>query len=193
MHTQCAPQRKEGKTDMPLPRRKDDGTGGASVLDIMKARVKLSDVEEHVEQFSVNRKSDGATFTLDPRFKCTVEIVDDYDDGTNNGATFFESLKYKQTNDGRWENQENNKLRMLAKAVKPGYFEDESIPELTEEDLEVFEMHCRVKPKKNPNTGQIVGSTIDWETMKPLPAQKAAAQAAQEPEIDESDFDDIPF
>jgi len=29
--------------------------------------------------------------------------------------------------------------------------------------------------------------------MKPPPAQKAAATAAQEPEIDESDFDDLPF
>jgi len=174
---------------MPLPRRKDDGRGGAPVLDIMKARVgELSDVEEHVEPFSVSRKSDGATFTLDPQFKCTVEIVDDYDDGTNNGATFFESFKYKQANDGRWENQENGKLGMLAKAITPGYFEDESIPELTEEDLEGFEMHCRIKPKKNPSTGAVADSTIDWETMQALPKKTTGAAAAEEDE----DFSDLP-
>jgi hypothetical protein len=175
---------------MPLPRSKDDGTGRAPVLDIMKARVKLTDVVEHTEPFTVTRKSDNATFTLDPQFKCTVEVIDDYDDGADNGETFFESFKYKQTKDGEWINQENSKLGMLTKAAKPGYFDDESIPALTAEDLEGFEMHCRVKPKKNPNTGKIVGSTIDWETMKPLPTQKVATAVAGE---DEDWDDDIPF
>jgi hypothetical protein len=180
---------------MPLPRKKDDGTGGAPVLDIMKARVRLFDVEEYTEPFAVERKSDGATFTLDPQFKCTVEVIDDYDDGTANGATFFESFRYKQTKDGEWINQENSKLGMLTKARKPGYFDDESIPALTKEDLEDFEMHCRIKPKKNPNTGKVIGSTIDWETMKPLPTQKVAASssASEEPGIDDPDWEDIPF
>ncbi|MDQ3637814.1 MAG: hypothetical protein M3426_07440, partial [Actinomycetota bacterium] len=31
------------------------------------------------------------------------------------------------------------------------------------------------KPKKNPQTGQVTGSTIDWETMRPLRPKKAAA------------------
>lgn len=77
---------------------------------------------------------------------------------------------------------------MLTNVIKPGYFEDESIPELTAEDLEGFEMLCRIKPKKNPNTGQVIGSTIDWETMRPLPAKKTAAVT-----VDEEEFDDIPF
>jgi hypothetical protein len=149
---------------MPLPRKKDDGTGGAPVLDIMKARVKLLDVEEYTEPFTVTRKSDGATFTLDPQFKCTVEVIDYYDEGRDNCEKFFESFRYKQTKEGVWHNQENSKLGMLTKAVKPGYFDDESIPALTKGDLEGFEMHCRVKPKKNPNSGKIIGSTIDWET-----------------------------
>lgn len=42
---------------------------------------------------------------------------------------------------------------MLTEVVKPGYFEDDSIPELTEDDLEGFEFVCRIKPKKNPQTG----------------------------------------
>jgi hypothetical protein len=39
-------------------------------------------------------------------------------------------------------------------------------------------MFCRIKPKKNPTTGQVTGSTIDWETMRPLRPRKAAVVAA---------------
>jgi hypothetical protein len=51
---------------MPLPRKKDNGSNGAPVLDILRAHVKLTDVEEYTEPFTVTRKSDGAEFTLDP-------------------------------------------------------------------------------------------------------------------------------
>jgi len=98
---------------MPLPRAKDDGSGGAPVLDIMKARVRLFDVEEYTEPFTVERKSDGATFTLNPQFKCSVEVVDDYDDGTDNGAKFFESFKYKQAKDGSWHTRRIASLECL--------------------------------------------------------------------------------
>jgi hypothetical protein len=74
--------------------------------------------------------------------------------------------------------------------VKPGYFEDDSIPELDAEDLEGFEMLCRIKPKKNPSTGAVTGSTIDWETMQPLPTKETVAAAAVE---EDGDFSDIPF
>ena len=182
---------------MPLPRKKDDGTNGAPVLDIMKARVKLLDVEEYVEPHTVTRKSDGTEFTLDPQFKCTVEVVDDYDDGSGNAEKFFEAFKYKNTKkdkSGDWINSENSKLGALTNVVKPGYFEDDAIPELEAGDLEGFEMICRVKPSKNPNSGQITGSTIDWETMKPLPNKKVAAVQAFETEEDpEEEFNEIPF
>ncbi len=153
--------------------------------------MRLIDVEEHVEPFTVTRKSDGAQFTLDPCFKCTVEVVDDNRDGSDDGAKFFEQFKYKQDDAGEWFNKENSKLGMLTSVVKPGYFSDDSIPELDASDLEGFEMLCRIKPKKNPNTGQVTGSTIDWETMQPLPSKKAAAVGG--PAVDEEDFDDIPF
>jgi hypothetical protein len=74
--------------------------------------------------------------------------------------------------------------------VKPGYFEDDSIPELDEDDLEGFEMLCRIKPKKNPATGAVTGSTVDWETMQLLPAKEKVATAAAE---EDADFSDIPF
>ncbi len=175
---------------MPLPRKKDAGSSGAPVLDLLNAHVRLIDVEEHVEPYTVTRKSDGRAFTLDPQFKCSVLVVDDGADGTSNDATFYESFRYKQDKEGDWINQENSKLGALTVVVKPGYFEDDSIPEIDDDDLEGFELMCRVKPKKNPSTGAVTGSTVDWETMRPLPnKEKVAAAAAEE----EGDFSDIPF
>jgi hypothetical protein len=181
---------------MPLPRSKDAGSSGAPVLDILNAHVRLIDVEEHVEPYAVTRKSDGMSWTFDPDFSCTVEIVDDGQDGAQNGTKFFESFKYKNTKkdkSGDWENKPNSKLGALTEVVKPGYFEDDSIADLTEDDLEGFEMLCRIKPKKNPNTGAVIGSTIDWETMQRLPQRKPVAAAPVE-EADglDGDFKDIP-
>jgi hypothetical protein len=178
---------------MPLPRKKDDGSSGAPVLNILRTHVRLTDVEEHIEPYTVTRKSDGRTFTLDPSFNVTVEVVDDGQDGTDNGAKFFEAFKYKNTQkdgSGDWINQENSKLGALTEVVKPGYFEDDSIPELDEDDLAGFEMLCRIKPKKNPATGAVTGSTIDWETMQPLPAKEKVAAAAAE---EDGEFSDMPF
>ncbi len=182
---------------MPLPRSKDDGTGGAPVLNLGNARVKLLDVEEFEKPYTVTRKSDGAEFTFDPCFKCTVEVVHDGKDGADNGATFFESFKYKNSSKdktGEWFNKQNSKLGALTEVVKPGYFDNDSIAELDSDDLEGFEMLCRVKPSKNPSTGAIAGSTIDWETMQPAPTPEkvAATTAAWVAEVEE-DFDEIPF
>jgi hypothetical protein len=177
---------------MPLPRKKDDGAGGAPVLDILNAHVRLTDVVEHTDPYAVTRKSDGRTFTLDPAFNCTVEIIDDRQGGDDNGATFFEAFKYKnieKDKSGEWINQENSKLGALTNVVKPGYFDNDSIPALTEDDLEGFEMMCRIKPKKNPSTGAVTGSTVDWETMRPLPTKQKVAAAVDE----EEDWADIPF
>jgi hypothetical protein len=177
---------------VPLPRKKDAGGSGALVLDIPNAHVRLTDVEEHVEPHTVTRKSDGRTFTLDPAFNCTVEVVDDGQGGAGNGARFFEAFKYKNTEkdgSGDWINQENSKLGALTEVVKPGYFDDDSISELEASDLEGFEMMCRIKPKKNPSTGAVTGSTIDWETMQRIPTKETGASLAAE----EDDSSDIPF
>jgi hypothetical protein len=176
---------------MPLPRKKDDGSTGAPVLNILRAHVRLTDVEEHIEPFTVTRKSDGAEFNYDPQFSCTVEVIDDGADGTDNDQKFFEKFKYKKDKNGEWHNQENSKLGSLTNVIKPGYFEDTSILALEAPDLEGFEMLCRIKPKKNQG-GAITGSTIEWDTMQPLPSEakeKVAATVAEE----EDDFNDIPF
>jgi hypothetical protein len=174
---------------MPLPRKSDAGSSGAPVLNLLRAHVRLTDVVEYTEPFTVTRKSDGATFTLDPQFKGTVEVIDDGQGGDDNRAKFFESFRYKQDKNGAWVNQENSKLGMLTNVVKPGYFEDPSIPDLGAEDLEGFEMLCRIKAKKN-SSGQATGSTIEWDTMQPLPKkEKVVASAVEE----EDDFSDIPF
>jgi len=124
---------------MPLPRKKDAGSSGAAILNLMRAHIRLLDVEEYTEPYTGTRRSDGATFTLDPRFSCTVEIIDDGQGGADNGSRFFESFRYKQSPDGGWFNQQNSKFGLLTEIVKPGYFDDPSIPELTESDLEGFE------------------------------------------------------
>src|SRR5215218_5570529 len=137
----CQPPSERKATHMPLPRKKDaGGSSGAPVLDLLNAHVRLLDVEEYTEPFTVTRKSDGATFTLDPQFKCSVEVVDDGQGGASgaNGATFFESFRYKRNKDGEWINQDNSKLGMLTEVVKPGYYDDDTIPDLTEDDLEGF-------------------------------------------------------
>jgi hypothetical protein len=172
---------------MPLPRKKDEGSSGAPVLNILRAHVRLTDVEEHTEPFTVTRKSDGAEFTYDPQFSCTVEVIDDGTDGADNGQKFFEKFKYKKDKNGEWHNQENSKLGSLTEVIKPGYFEDPSIPELEASDLEGFEMLCRIKPKKNQG-GTVTGSTIEWDTMQPLPTKKKPVAAVAD---DESDS--IPF
>ena len=190
---------------MPLPRKKDDATtGGAPILNIPRAHVKLFDVEEYEKPYAVERKRDGAKFTLDPGFNCNVEVLNDHRDGSDNGTRFFESFKYKQDRKtGKWFNKENSKLGSVTKVVKPGYFQDETISPLMADDLEGFEMICRVKPKKNPTNGEVVGSTIDWETMEALPSKRkkkpadreaAPAQTDAEPEdLNEDEWSDIPF
>ena len=60
---------------------------------------------------------------------------------------------------------------MLTNVVKPGYFEEPPSPISTAEDLEGFEMLCRIKPKKNP-PGSDIGSTIEWDTMQALPKRE---------------------
>lgn len=185
---------------MPLPRQTDDGSGGAPVLDILRAHVRLFDVEEHEKPYTVTRKSDGAEFQKDPGFTCTVEVLDDGSDQSDRGVTFFENFRYKNTKkdkSGDWINKENSKLGQLTNVVKPGYFEDESIPDLTAADLEDFELICRLKPRKDPSSGKIRGTTIDWETMQAVPKEPMAvvSETAQEAgkDDDEDIFDDIPF
>jgi len=175
---------------MPLPRKKDAGSSGAAILNLMRAHIRLLDVEEYTEPYTGTRRSDGATFTLDPRFSCTVEIIDDGQGGTDNGSRFFESFRYKQSPDGGWFNQQNSKLGLLTEIVKPNYFDDPSIPELTAEDLERFELLCSIKPKRNPSTGAVTGSTIDWETMMPLPSTEKVRAAAEQ---EEQDWEGLPF
>ena len=154
---------------MPLPRKKDEGTA-APVLNILQAHVKLFDVEEYTEPYTVTRKSDSAQFELDPSFNCTVEIINDGEDGEHNGEKFFESFNYMRNSDGEWFLKENSKLGELAKVVKPGYFEDPTIPDITADDLEGFEMLCRIKPKKNPR--------VDGLPARPLTGRPCSPSAS---------------
>ena len=44
--------------------------------------------------------------------------------------------------------------------------------------------------EEEPEHGGVIGSTIDWETMQLLPAQKEKVAAAKE---EDDKFSDIPF
>jgi hypothetical protein len=187
---------------MPLPRRKETGASQAPVLNLPHCRVKFLSVEEYEEPRTVTRKSDGATFTLDPQFNVSVEVVDDGNDGSHDGQRFYESFRYKQDDNGEWFLQENSKLGALAAIAKPGYFDDATIPPLSASDLTGFEMLCRVKPKKNPSTGAVLGSTIDWETMLAAPDDEGekvgtftstARSASEADEREDDDWERIPF
>jgi hypothetical protein len=76
--------------------------------------------------------------------------------------------------------------------VHPDYFSNDNVPDLSEEDLEDFEFVCSVVPKKVPDSGKVVGSTIAWESMRRLPAQKVGPSGAA-PGVEEEDFSDIPI
>jgi hypothetical protein len=180
---------------MPKPRQKDDGTSGAPVLDILSAHVRLEDVTEHEEPYETTRERDGATFRYDPGFNCKVVIVRGHDSEGEDakGETFFEKFRYantKKDKSGEWILKENSKLGKLAKVVNTDYFEDESIEDLSEEDLEGFEFVCSIIPKKIPDSGKVIGSTIAWESMRRLPAKVGPSGAV---EVEEEDFEDIPF
>jgi hypothetical protein len=175
---------------MPLPRRKESGASAAPVLNLLRARVKLVDVEEYETPRQVTRKSDGATFWLDPQFSCTVVVVDDGQDGRDNSAKFYESFRYKEDPEtGEWTLRQYSKLGALAQVLRPNYFEDPTIPELTAEDLEGAEIVCRIKPKKNAS-GQVTGSMIEWDSMSPAPKREASENLDEE-ELE--DWEQIPF
>jgi hypothetical protein len=144
----CHPS--ERKATNAFTAQKDDGLSGAPVLDLMKCRVRLFDVIEHTEPYTVTKKSTGAEYQLDPQFECTVEILNDYEDGSANGTKFYEGFRYTLDKDGEWHNNSNSKLGQLTQVVKPGYFDDHFIAPLSADDLEGFEMICRIEPKKNP-------------------------------------------
>jgi hypothetical protein len=185
--------RREGE-NMPKPRQKDDGGSGAPVLDILSAHVRLEDVAEFEEPYTVTRERDGATFELDPGFNCKVVIISGHDaEGEDcKGATFFEKFKYKLGEDsGEWILKENSKLGRLAKVVHPDYFAD-AVPDLSEETLEGFEFLCSIVPKKIPDSGKVIGSTIAWESMRRLPA-KTTSSAKNRDTVAEEDFSDMPF
>jgi hypothetical protein len=149
----------------------------------------LIDVEEHVEPYTITRKSDKATFTLDPQFSCTIEVIDDGRAVITTAQSSSKASATSKEKTASGSNQENSKLGMLTNVVKPSYFEDPSIPELEASDLEDFELMGRIKSKKNPS-GQATGSTIEWDTMQALLTKEKVVPAAVE---EEDGFSDISF
>ena len=96
-----------------------------------------------------------------------MEVVDDGSDGSDNGVTFFESFRYKnRARTWRLVQPAELEARCPHRGREAGLLRRRHHPGLEASDLEGFEMMCRIKPKKNPSTGAVTGSTIDWETMQ---------------------------
>lgn len=180
---------------MPLKKaQKKEST--APVLDIPVAQVKIQSAELYEEPREITTEA-GSTFTVDPNFNCLIEIVDDFGDGTHDGVTFYESFKLKQDDDGDWELRDGTKFGALVKArYGNDFFQTEQ--EFDEADFEDFVFQAKVQPKKNFSTGQVVGSTLHYETIMAIPTPKKKGEPKTEAEAqaqleDEKDFDDIPF
>jgi hypothetical protein len=172
----------------------------APVLDIPVARLKIVECElfEEPQEIETN---DGRTFTAEPHFNTRLEIVDDFGEGEHDGVQFYERFKLKvDEEDGGWELRDGTKFGALAKArYGNGFFEGDQ--EFAEEDFDGFVFQAKVQPKKNLATGQIVGSTLNWETIMavPTPKEKRKAKEAEQEKLaeaeaqEDADFEEIPF
>ncbi len=169
----------------------------APVLDIPVAQIRIQSCELFDEPQEIET-NDGRSFTAEPNFNCLLEIEDDFGDGAHDGTTFYERFKLKQTDDGEWELRDGTKFGALAKARYGANF-FESDQEFEDEDFEGFVFQAKVQPKKNFTNGQVVGSTLHYETIMAVPkpkkkgAAKSEGKAKAEGEFVEEDFDEIPF
>lgn len=180
---------------MPL-KKAQKKESSAPVLDIPVAQVKIKQAELYEEPQEITTEA-GVTFTVDPNLNCLIEIVDDFGDGTHDGVTFYESFKLKQNDEGEWELRDGTKFGALAKARYGNDFFD-SDQEFDEADFENFVFQAKVQPKKNFSTGQVVGSTLHYETIMAVPKPKKKGEPKSEAEAqteaaNDEDFDDIPF
>lgn len=168
----------------------------APVLDIPVAHVKILEAVLFEEPQEIERNS-GDSFTVDPNLNCLVEIVDDFLDGSNDGAQFYESFKLKQDDEGEWELRDGTKLAALAKArYGQDFFTSDT--EFNEADFIGFVFQAKVQPKKHFTTKQIVGTTLNYETITAVPKSKKKGQKPtpqeQKTELEaEEDFNELEF
>lgn len=166
------------------------------VMEIPVAQLKIKHLEYITEPKEITMEN-GHSFTVDPQLDCILEVIDDFQEGEHDGATFRDRFKLKENDDGEWEGRGGTKLGALLEARYGRDYWD-SDQEFDEADFEDFIFQAKVQEKKNPNSGQITGSMVNYETITavPKPKKKGAKptpveeQAQQE---EDEDFDSIPF
>jgi hypothetical protein len=171
------------------------------VLTLQNARLKAKKVLEKEE--AVKDKK-----TYAPQVSIWWEIVDDGAKGDHNGKTFWDGFSFVRPLEGgdEWVIREGTRIGDLAHFVAYDYhdhadFFNDDVDVDFEGDLDGAEVIANLEPKRfkpsDPPTGTrtVAGSMQSIER-----ARKAASRVlapvpseADEPEIDESEFDDLPF
>jgi hypothetical protein len=140
--------------------------GIAKPFESLRAVLVIEDAEEDSGQFG-------------PQIKVAIKVDDDGLDGTHDGAVFTDWLQLDEnTGDVKPGSKAWQVLEAVLGEVPSG---------LEAEDL----IGGRFAAQVGLN-GKKTHSKVKHDTISPAPRKKAT-KAEPEPEVDESDFDDIPF
>jgi hypothetical protein len=141
--------------------------GIAKPFESLRAVLVIEDAEEDSGQFG-------------PQIKVAIKVVSDGMDGEHDGAVFTDWLSLD-------ENTGNVKPRSKAWQVIEAVLGE--VPAgLEAEDLIGGSFAAQVGLN-----GKKTHSKVKHDTISPAPRKKVQAAADPEPEVDESEFDDLPF
>jgi hypothetical protein len=180
---------------MVMVKKSADG-GGAPILDILAAKLRILEAELTLEETEVNLDS-GRSFVAEPNLNVKLEVVKNLvEPGNDEGVTFYDRFKLKKDKKGDWIFAKYSKLgKLIIVRYGEDWFGDPD-EEFEESDFEGFEFIARVEQKTDPKGNPLVGSSVDWKSLRPAggadekEAEQAQAEAEQEAE---EDFDNIPF
>jgi hypothetical protein len=172
------------------------------VLTLQNARLKAKKVLEKEAA-----EKDGKTYA--PQISVWWDIVDDGAEGEHNGKTFWDGFSFVKPLDGgdEWVIREGTRIGDLAHFVAYDYhnradFFKHDVDIDFEEDLDGVEVIANLEPKRfkpsDPPTGTrtVAGSMQSIERARKAASRVLApvqGDANDEPEVDESEFDDITF
>jgi hypothetical protein len=173
--------------------KKSTAGGGAPSLDILAAKLKITEAEFHPEPYEVKLES-SRSFTADPNVNVKVEVVKNLvEPGVHEGSVFFDRFKLKQDDAGDWVFAKFSKLgNLMMTRYGAGWFEDESAG-FDENDLLSFEFIAQVAPKQDRSGKPLPGTSIDWKSIRPAGGADEAEAADNTAADVEEEFDDIPF
>jgi hypothetical protein len=175
---------------------------GAPVIELPQARIKILEAAYEDDPDEVT-PDNGAPFTPRPGMPCKLHIVDDYDDGTWDGAQWYERFSMQEDGSGGWEVRPGGKLGALISAhpsYGPAWFEDEDAG-IDPDDFVGFEFQSKLE-QKHYKGKLLEGTVCNQDTIMAVPkpkkkkkglsqAQQEAAEAANQAEVDELPYDEL--